>query len=220
MVSVPSSSREPKSSAAKSTNQTLGRALGKTPGKTLIRSASALAISLWLAIGLSGCRTRGSVDVDSTPDQTFDRSTVLENQDTGAKITVPPRWQVDNQLRGDADIYATYPAQELYASVVSEGRADLSQFGLEDNAEQYRWLIERQLGDYETSIRTGIEQVNGDPAVQYEIRGQVDGVPVVYLHTTIQGEDNYYQVVGWTSRDRYADNREVLQGVIESFEDS
>ncbi len=171
-------------------------------------------------VGVSGCRTDNSVDVASTPDQTFDRLTVLENADTGARITVPPQWRVSNQLRGDADIYATYPAQELYASVVSEDKAELSQFGLEDNAEQYRWLIERQLSDYETSVRTGVEQINGDPAVQYEIRGQVDGTPVVYLHTTVQGDDSYYQVVGWTSRDRYADNKEVLQGIVESFEDS
>ncbi len=204
MVSVPSSSKRLKSLVAKSISDIISR--------PLLISA--------LVVGISGCRTDNSVDVASTPDQTFDRSTVLENTDTGARITVPPQWRVSNQLRRDADIYATYPAQELYASVVSEDKADLSQFGLEDNAEQYRWLIERQLSDYETSVRTGVEQINGDPAVQYEIRGQVDGTPVVYLHTTVQGDDSYYQVVGWTSRDRYADNKEVLQGIVESFEDS
>lgn len=212
MVSVPSNSKNLRSLAASSISHCISN--------TVTRTVAPLFIGTLLITSISGCRTDNSVDVARTPDQTFDRSTVLENTDTGAKITVPPQWKVANQLRGDADIYATYPAEALYASVVSEDKADLSQFGLEDNAEQYRWLIERQLGDYEASVRTGVDQVDGNPAVQYEIRGQVDGVPVVYLHTTVQGVDSYYQVVGWTRRDRYADNKDVLQGIVESFEDS
>lgn len=207
MVSVPSSSKTLRLSAA-------------SPISGISKAPRLLLVSLLLAIAVSSCRTDNSVDVARTPDQTFDRATILENADTGAQITVPPQWRVANQLRGDADIYATYPAQDLYTSVVSEDREGLSQFGLEDNAEQYRRLIERQLGSYDASVRTGVDQVNGNPAVQYEIRGQVDGVPVVYLHTTVQGVDNYYQVVGWTRRDRYADNREVLQAIIGSFEES
>jgi len=175
-----------------------------------------------LVTGLGGCwfRTDNSVDINSLQDQVFDQPTVLENTDTGVQITVPRQWEAANRLRGDADIYATYPAQELHTSVVSEDEAVLNQFDLEDNAEQYRWLIEKELSDYDTSVRTGVDEVNGDPAVQYEIRGQVEGVPVVYLHTTVQGVDNYYQVVGWTSRDRYADNKDTLQEIIASFEGS
>ncbi len=173
-------------------------------------------------MGLGSCqfRTDNSVDTPTLQDQTFEGPTVLENTDTGAKITVPSQWKAANLMRGDADIYATYSAQDLYASVLSENKAVLSQFALEDNAKQYRWLIEKELSDYETSTRTGVDEVNGDLAIQYEIRGQVDGVPVVYLHTTVQGANNYYQVVGWTRRDRYADNKETLQKIIASFEGS
>ncbi len=190
----------------------------KVTGKT----ASHLLIGMLLVTGLGSCRFRtdNSVDTPTLRDQIFDGPTVLENTDTRVKITVPRQWEAANLLRGNADIFATYPAQDLYASVLSEDKAVLSQFDLEDNAEQYRWLIEKELSDYETSTRTGVDEVNGDPAVQYEIRGQVEGMPVVYLHTTVQGVNNYYQVVGWTRRDSYADNKETLQEIIASFEGS
>ncbi len=186
------------------------------------RAVSPLLIGILLAAGLGSCRFRtdNSVDTPTLQDQIFERPTVLENMDTGVKITVPRQWEAGSLMRRDADIYATYPAQDLYASVLSENKAVLNQFDLEDNAEQYRWLIEKELSDYETSTRTGVDEVDGDPAVQYEIRGQVDGVPVVYLHTTVQGVNSYYQVVGWTRRDSYADNKETLQGIIASFEGS
>ena len=173
-------------------------------------------------VGLGSCRSRtdSSAGTASLQGRIFDRPTELENTDTGVKITVPSQWKAGTLQRGDADIYATYPGQELHVSVLSEDKAVLNQFDLEDNAKQYRWLIEQKLSDYEGSTRTGVDQVNGDPAVQYEIRGQVDGVPVVYLHTTVQGVNNYYQVVGWTRRDRYAENKETLQETIASFEGS
>ncbi|MBE9060117.1 hypothetical protein [cf. Phormidesmis sp. LEGE 11477] len=197
--------------------------IAKSAGSVAARLTLPLLAGMLLTSGLGGCgtRTESSADTTSLTDQIpNNRPTVLENRDTGVRITVPPQWENASLLRGDADIYATYPSQALYASVVSENDTRIGQFGLEDNAEQYRRLIERELNDYETSTRTGVDEVNGYPAVQYEIRGQVEGVPVVYLHTTVRGTDSYYQVVGWTRRELYADNRETLQEIIASFEGS
>ena len=64
---------------------------------------------------------------------------------------------------------------------------------------------------------TNVTEVNGKDAVQYEIRGQVDGTAVVYLHTTVRGDENYYQVVGWTRADAFNRYRDELQQVITSF---
>ncbi|MEL6161734.1 MAG: hypothetical protein AAFQ40_11430 [Cyanobacteria bacterium J06623_5] len=183
------------------------------------------ALTPWLMLLVlfalvSSCSSRSDRTLEpiSAESQFISGPSDLENNQTDVKITVPAEWvSAGDRLRRSADIYASHPSREMYASVLSESKTVLSQFDLEDNAEQYRWLIEKELEDYEGSTRTGIERINGDPAVQYEIRGRVEGIPVVYLHTTVQGDDNYYQVVGWTTQERYSENKATLENIIESF---
>ena len=53
-----------------------------------------------------------------------------------------------------------------------------------------------------------------------EVRGRIDNLPVVYLHTTIEGAEHYYQVVAWTSAENYPSAKGELQTVIGSFRGS
>jgi len=198
------------------TGATDHRTASHQTAKTAIRTLLLLGL---LTLGLGGCFSRGAQnETAATSSQVVSGPSNLENKQTNVRITVPAEWvSAGDGLRGSADIYASYPPGDMFASVLSESKEVIEQFDLEDNAEQYRWLIENELSEYETSTRTTLDEVNGDPAVQYEIKGRVDGVPVVYLHTTVQGTDSYYQVVGWTTEERYAENKDELQEVIQSF---
>ncbi|MGB3300803.1 MAG: hypothetical protein WBA76_21265 [Phormidesmis sp.] len=195
------------------------------PNYSLSSLVKGLAIFMLLTVGISGCsflrnpfRDRTDTDTEVVDDATINGPSDLENAATNVRITVPRGWVV---VRGDrrhsADIYTSYPAQDLNAAVLSESVSVLNQFDLENNAEQYRWLIEENLDRFEGESLTGLTSLNGNPAVQYEIRGTVEGQPVVYLHTTVKGRDNYYQVVGWTTQSQYSRNKETLETVIESF---
>ncbi|PZO56466.1 MAG: hypothetical protein DCF15_08575 [Phormidesmis priestleyi] len=175
-----------------------------------------------LTPGLSGCFFRGEQNSETAiaPDQPIPNRSALENPNTGTRITVPSGWTVSGSVqRGSADIYTTFQ-NKLYTMVVSENATGINRFGLEDNSETYRWLIRKRLDTLESETRTGIDSIGGDKAIQYEIRGIVDGVPVVYLHTTIEGIDKYYQVVSWTTAERYADDKETLQTITQSFQET
>lgn len=179
-----------------------------------------LAIALLLTFSLSSCLSRNrSASVKSVGNnESVPAASDLENSETQVKITVPADWTVVRDgTRQSADIQAAYPPQNLYAKVLSESASVLNIFDLENNSEQYRWLIQQELDKFERETRTGLTSLNGKKAVQYEIRGIVDGTPVVYLHTTVQGNEDYYQVVGWTTQSSYQDNKETLQKIIESF---
>ncbi|MEL7332536.1 MAG: hypothetical protein AAFN12_09805 [Cyanobacteria bacterium J06560_2] len=178
-------------------------------------------LSVGFTAGLSGCFSGSSDEVETTDTiaQPLEGPSRLENKQTNVKITVPEDWiKADTSLRNSADIYARYPAQELYASVLSESSEVLDLFSLEDNATKYRWLIESEMSAYDGATKTSLSAIQGKPAIQYEMKGQVDGVPVVYLHTTIEGDGRYYQVVGWTTAERYDENKQTLQNIISSFE--
>ncbi|MEL6814823.1 MAG: hypothetical protein AAFP03_08410 [Cyanobacteria bacterium J06598_3] len=179
----------------------------------------AVVLIAGLATELSSCRSGGgNSTAESTADENIDVASDIENTQTKVKITVPGGWvAVKDGQRRSTDIYAVSPSDKLYAAVLSESQSVLSQFDLENNAEQYRWLIQKELDSFEKETRTGTTSIGGVPALQYEIRGLVDGTPVVYLHTTVKGIDNYYQVVGWTTAESYTKNKETLQDIIKSF---
>ncbi len=182
-----------------------------------------LLLLIGLTPSLGGCFSRGDQNSGAaiTTDRVVPDRSALKNQNTGAQIAVPSGWIVSGSAqRGNADIYVTDPPNQLYTVVVSENAAGLSRFGLEDNAKTYRQQIRNRLDTFERETRTGIESIGSNQVIQYEIRGIVDGVPVVYLHTTIEGIDRYYQVVSWTTADRYSDYQETLKTITQSFQET
>ena len=184
----------------------------------LDKRLSVVAIAL-LAVVLTGCFGDRNTS-DSNGDESISNGpAVLRNTATDVSIVVPEGWiKMGEDMRRSHDIYAAQPEQQLYATVLSEDETGISQFGLEDNSAQYRELIKDELDNFEGETRTSVNRIDGRPALQYEIRGTVDDQSVVYLHTTVEGTNDYYQVVGWTSADRYRENKNVLEKVVESFE--
>ncbi len=177
-------------------------------------------LSVLLVASLTSCRTNQDSEAVSNGDEFInDGPAVLRNTGTNVSITVPSGWmKIGEDLRRSHDIYATQPSKLLYATVLSEDNADLKRFGLADNSLQYRKLIRDGLDNFEDETKTDVTRIDGHKALQYEIRGTVDDQAVVYLHTTVEGADGYYQVVGWTTADRYRENKDVLEDVVESFE--
>ena len=173
-----------------------------------------------LAVCLAGCGGDRDSDAANNGDVFInDGPAVLRNTQTNVSIQVPEGWmKMGEDFRRSKDIYAAQPDVQLYASVLSEDEAGLKRFGIADNSKQYRQLIRDELDSFEKETKTNVVRVDGLNALQYEIRGTVDGQSVVYLHTTVEGTDGYYQVVGWTTADRYRDNKSVLEDVVESFE--
>ena len=188
----------------------------------ILNASASAVVAIALLLTLSGCRSRTANTSESAGgDETLAVASELVNEDTNVRILVPADWElVRGDRRQSADIYASYPPRDLYASVLSEDAAGISLFTLEDNSEQYRWLIKQELDRFEGESRTNLSTVDGKRALQYEIRGVVNGTSVVYLHTTVEGAQSYYQVVGWTTEARYSENRDTLRKIIESFETS
>jgi hypothetical protein len=143
---------------------------------------------------------------------------LVENTTQGVRLTIPSNWETVENWRPDADLYAANPNEDMYVLVLVDPKDSLvSQFSLEDNAFEYRRNLVRQLDSFGSQTVTDLTSVNGKPAVQYEIKGQIAGAAVVYLHTTVLGDKNYYQVVGWTRADQYNSRKTNLQNVITTF---
>ncbi|MBE9080339.1 hypothetical protein IQ241_24135 [Romeria aff. gracilis LEGE 07310] len=188
----------------------------------LKRPLKPLAVLLLTGLLLSGCRlfNRGSGEVvGSVSSQALsDGGQLLENEAAQIRLAVPDAWESLTELRPDADIYAAHEADQLYIMVLAEDQGTLSLFDLADNAEQYRRFIASKLDDYDGETAVGEVQIDDKSGIQYEIRGSLDGTELTYLHTTLEGEDRYYQIIGWTKADRYPNSKARLQAVIETFQ--
>ena len=77
-------------------------------------------------------------------------------------------------------------------------------------------MLER-LRNGRVSYKSGQFRIGGYPAVQYQLRGSVDKVKLVYFHTTVEGPNSFHQIVAWTLPSRLTKNEPVLQGVIRSL---
>ena len=145
---------------------------------------------------------------------------VLVDDEIGIQITVPESWAADPRLHDSAELQAADAIQELYVIVVAEDSSTLMLRSLQQNAENYRALIQDQLATYEGENPTEVALINDNFAAQYEIRGSLEGdIPVVYLHTTVATPQRYYQIVAWASPEQYDAYRSELKTITATFQE-
>ncbi|NEP62734.1 MAG: hypothetical protein F6K31_38420 [Symploca sp. SIO2G7] len=180
-------------------------------------------LSVCLLLVLTSCdrfgeRTRAVIN-SITVENLSNGQKLLTNEDSDVQITVPEGWvNVRKSLRPGADLYVAHEDRSMYVLVLADQkRSEIGGFGLADNASQYLSYLDWGLEDEQPEQVTSLTSLNGLNAQQYEVRGEIDSSPVVYLHTTVEGENHYYQVVAWTTADNYAAAKGELQTVIGSF---
>ena len=142
---------------------------------------------------------------------------VITATDGQSQLSVPAGWSKHDDLHDDAELQVANPVLEQYMIVLTENKADFVDTDLEDYTEIVLESVVATAGGEEpepTSLT-----INGRPAVQYEVHGTVDNMKVVYWLTTVEGTENYYQVLGWTLDSKAEENRPVLQEVVQSFQE-
>ena len=132
------------------------------------------------------------------------------------RITVPAGWDVEKDLNDAADLQASHRDSEMYIVVLSETKEDLHDMNLEGHSKLTREALLKTVQDSTISGPTSVT-VDGHPAVQYEIRGAVNHVNVVYLHTTVESPKYFHQILAWTVPSRFALNKTTLEQVTEKF---
>lgn len=172
--------------------------------------------------GLGGNRETPS---ETTGTQTLTRLSddwqQLQDGQGRMQIKVPMGWQADARLHDRAELEAAGPEQETYVIVLSEPVSAVSHGDLESNALAYKRFITTELDrPPEQEVKTRISLESGWSGVQYEIQGEYQGQPLVYLHTTVASDTHYYQIVAWSAADRFEENQATLQDIIRSFQEN
>ena len=215
-----------------------GPAPGYPPPK---KSSSALLIAVLIVGGLFGCGIMSSLavfgfrrymdrarqadqlhpSVDSSEPEVeakpLDSGTLVKSSDGHSSLSVPSSWQTHLQIHATAGIQAGDPSNVRYVVVISEPKADfVSSMTLEGYADIVFGQMQKAVTGFEKTPAHNL-RIGGRPAVQYEVRGSVDQLNLVYLVTFVDGPSKYHQISAWTSKSKYPDSQAEFRRISGTF---
>jgi type II secretory pathway pseudopilin PulG len=149
-----------------------------------------------------------------------DKTREISGPNKAYKLTVPDDWRKVSDLNDTAEVQIAQPRNDCYLIVITEKQDDLQ---VED-LEAYSVLVRSSIMDnllQAKARKTGLDNINHRAVLQYEILGTLPDsrVPVVYLHTVVQGRRNYYQVVAWTTDQNYKANQSAIRSIVGHFQE-
>lgn len=146
-------------------------------------------------------------------------TTVLTTKDGQGKVNLPKGWSKDQELNDEADLQASNRSEEMYMIVLTESKKDFRNITLAKHSELTRGTLLKSLTSPKVEGPTQLT-INNYPAVQYEIHGGIDNINAAYLHTTVETENNFHQILVWTLESQFSKNRDELQQVTQSFQEA
>ena len=158
---------------------------------------------------LSGCIATASGQLKS-----------ISSKNGQIQVEVPSSWKTQRDLHDNPDLQVANVWEDNYLIVLSDNKADFDDLTLEEHSDETRQILLESVDNIQISRGPILLEINGQPAVQYEIRGSIDKTKVVYLHTTIEGQDHFHQLIAWTLPSKFSKNRPAMESVINSFQEN
>jgi hypothetical protein len=191
-------------------------------GGAAVLVVGVIGLIVILAIAFSGSSNSNSNRSNtnsSTPYTSSPTNVIVKSTDGKIQVSVPPAWKVTTGLNDKADLQVADRSNELYLIVLTQTKADYADVDIERQASGTLDSLTKAMT---TSNRIGPTRltIDGHPAVQYEVRGEINNLKPVYLHTTIETPNNFQQIVTWTFQSTYAEREDMLKGIIQSFKEN
>jgi hypothetical protein len=142
-----------------------------------------------------------------------------KSKDGTAKISVPAAWKEETSLNAQAGIQMADRISEQYVMVITESKERLKNMSLDQHSTLTRGAMLKKLSSGVES-KKALSTVNGHPALQYTLSGTVSGIKVTYLHTTVETEKNFHQILCWTLQDYYSKYEPVFEKISSSLKET
>ena len=180
------------------------------PGGLLPKAVFA---AFWLALVL-GC---GALPGLKRRAERLSKPTVLRSADGKSQITLPPGWSEDKELHEQAALQGSWRFKELYVVVITDSREDF-----EDGMTLERFTeTTRDFAGKDAETTEPVETViNGQRALNYEMKATVDGIKIGYVRRNVETPTAFHQIIAWTLRSRFEENKDALLEVVNSFQEA
>ncbi len=140
----------------------------------------------------------------------------IVSSDGRIKVTVPGNWVKLPGLNKAAALQVGYKDKEMYLIVLSQAKSDFQNLPLENHHQitRDRMLQKMKNASATEPVRLTID---GHPAMQDELSGTEHGTNVVFLHTTVDDDDHFQQILAWTLKSRWQQQNQLLREITETF---
>jgi hypothetical protein len=146
------------------------------------------------------------------------RGRIIRSTDGKSQVRVPAGWSVKSGLNREATLQVADTDHHAFFIVLTESKRDFAEsFTYRDHAHKTLEHMARGLADVTITGAPTELVVGGRPGVRYEVQGTLDHLRVVFLHTTVDGDESFHQVLAWTVPSRLESNRKTLEDIISSF---
>lgn len=143
----------------------------------------------------------------------------VKSPDGKFQVTAPGHWSTMTQLHPEAQIRIGNGFREQYMIALIEDKPEADMKILQLHSDATRGIMRKNVSELSESGPTRLT-IHGSEAVQYELRGKVNGLSIVYLHTTVEYDSHIAQILAWTLASRWSSNQTVLKDAIQSFKKS
>ena len=139
--------------------------------------------------------------------------------DTGAiSVRVPGSWRAELALNEEADIQASDSGTKSFLAVFVEPKSDFpAGTTITEFTQVARDSVIASLKGGSQPKAASHLKIKGMPAIRSHLFGAIGGQQVAYVHTAIETPTRYVQVVTWTLRSNWEQNRDTLNGLAGSF---
>jgi hypothetical protein len=140
----------------------------------------------------------------------------IASDDGKSKITTSGFWVKRSDLNNEASLQAAYKDKEMYVIVITDAKADLDNFTLEKHHQLTRDRMLKKMKNASATESVPLT-IDGHSALQDELTGTEDHTNVVFLHTTVDDGDHFQQILAWTLKSRWGDQKKLLREITGTF---
>lgn len=149
-----------------------------------------------------------------------DKLTVFKSEDNKYQVSASNSWKdAGDTLNPEAGLQINNLKDEKYFIALLEPKEDFTDFSLQ---QYYDAITEPFLSALDAPNQGNVEEVtiNGNKALQYTLEASIDNINIVYLVAVIETPTDYGQLMAWTIKSKWDDNKDEYMELINSFKEA
>lgn len=180
--------------------------------------ATALAVAFLMSFPLlGGCNTILLTRELAAKTEEGNTPQTVATPDGRYEVTVTGGWTEDSkQLENPQALRVIHTRRDMVVIVLAESKEEIGlDIGIEEYMDASLEVMQEDAQDVTHTAGVPVT-VGGMRGLSAEMREETDDLELIYWLYFLENDDDFVRVVGWTTAEREADNRQAVQNVMQS----
>lgn len=180
--------------------------------------ATALAVAFLMSLPLlGGCNTILLTRELAAKTEEGNTPQTVATPDGRYEVTVTGGWTEDSkQLENPQALRVIHTRRDMVVIVLAESKEEIGlDIGIEEYMDASLEVMQEDAQDVTHTAGVPVT-VGGMRGLSAEMREGTDDLELIYWLYFLENDDDFVRVVGWTTAEREADNRQAVQNVMQS----